>query len=200
MYYWYGLVYICGNLIAPFKHIGSITWCSTTDNSPLSVINGICLSTTVGICTLDVELCNEKVVLDNVQVAQTIFSAFLHNSVEIEKEAYRAPRPRLEVNQQNIFWFHQLCSVHWMVPPCQIKALQRADILWGTCPTIVSSPCICLITATERRLCKLPTSRRQHNSPRTGFSYMALYTYMKTTNCRKYWKPKHWFVCVYTCS
>ena len=32
----------------------------------------------------------------------------------------------------------------------RIKALQRADTLRGMCPTIVSSLCICLMTATER--------------------------------------------------
>ena len=37
-------------------------------------------------CSLDVELSNEKLVLDN--VAQTIFLVFLHNaSVEIEKRS-----------------------------------------------------------------------------------------------------------------
>ena len=73
-----------------------------------------------------------------------------------------------------------------MVPPRRIKALQRADILQGTCPTIVSSPSIRLMTATESGSCELLTSRRQYNSsPGVGFSHN-YFVHMKPTNRRKY--------------
>ena len=61
-----------------------------------------------------------------------------------------------------------------MVPPCQIKALQKADILQGTCPTIVPSPSIHLITATESGNCPLHVS---NYLPGAVFSHITLYTW-----------------------
>ena len=85
----------------------------------------------------------------------------------------------------------EACQFYHIANYGRIKTLQRADILRGTCPTIVSSPCICLITATERGSCELPTFRRLRNSSEAGWILPYGFIHMKTTNRRRYWKTKH---------
>ena len=68
----------------------------------------------------------------------------------------------------------------------QIKALQRTDILRGTCPMIVSSPCICLITTTKRimRIAYFALAAQPF------WSWILPYGFVPT-NCRRYLKTKH---------